>query len=87
MKTMIVVAALYKFTRLDDYKQLQEPLKTLCVQQGIKGTLLLAQEGINGTVAGSREAIDVLSRYCRQILVLLGGNTKSLVPTPCPLRE
>lgn len=60
---MIVVAALYKFTRLDDYKQLQEPLKTLCVQWGVKGTLLLAQEGINGTVAGSREAIDALSTY------------------------
>ncbi|HEU4708591.1 MAG TPA: hypothetical protein VFS17_04695, partial [Methylophilaceae bacterium] len=56
----IVVAALYKFASLPDYKALQAPLLELCNSQGIKGTLLLAQEGINGTVAGSRPGIDAL---------------------------
>lgn len=60
MKTEIIVAALYKFVQLPDYIELREPLHAYMVDQGIKGTLLLAEEGINGTIAGSREAIDNL---------------------------
>lgn len=62
MKTpdSIVVAALYHFTRLPNYADLQAPLRDLCEDNGIKGTLLLADEGINGTVAGNRTAIDAL---------------------------
>lgn len=56
----IVVAALYRFTRLDDYQALREPLLTLLEEQGVKGTLLLAREGINGTVAGPRAGVDAL---------------------------
>ena len=53
-----IVAALYKFAKLPDYKEIQPVLLDLCISLNIKGTLLLAEEGINGTVAGSREAID-----------------------------
>ncbi|MBY0280686.1 MAG: rhodanese-related sulfurtransferase [Alphaproteobacteria bacterium] len=60
---MIVVAALYKFIALEDYKALQLPLKQLCEANKIKGTLLLASEGINGTVAGPREGIDKLLAF------------------------
>jgi len=56
----VVVTALYHFTRLPDFADWQDPLRTHCDAYGIKGTLLLASEGINGTVAGSREAIDAL---------------------------
>ena len=55
-----VVAALYKFVALDDYAEIREPLLTLCRENGIRGTLLLAAEGINGTIAGSREGIDTV---------------------------
>jgi UPF0176 protein len=58
-----VVAALYKFVELPDYKELREPLLQHCLDHGIKGTLLLAREGINGTVSGSREGIDSLKNY------------------------
>ena len=61
----IVVAALYKFASLTDYKAMQAPLLALCNQHGLKGTLLLANEGINGTVAGSREGVDALMEYLR----------------------
>ena len=57
-KKNVVVCALYKFTILDDYKELREPLLTLLLNNKIKGTLLLAHEGINGTIAGDRESID-----------------------------
>ena len=55
-----VVTALYKFVRLEDFKQMQKPLLQVMIAHEIKGTILLAKEGINGTVAGSRAAIDVL---------------------------
>jgi len=56
----IVICALYKFTALDHYKSLREPVRDFMEQQGIRGTVLLAREGINGTVAGSGAAIDAL---------------------------
>mgnify|MGYP006875383064 FL=1 len=46
----VVVAALYHFARLDDFRDLREPLLALCQAQDIRGTLLLAQEGVNGTI-------------------------------------
>jgi UPF0176 protein len=55
---MIVVAALYKFVRLEDFVQLRAPVLAAMKANGVKGTLLLAKEGINGTVSGTREAID-----------------------------
>jgi len=61
----IVVAALYKFAALPDYKQMQPGLLDFCVDQGLKGTLLLAEEGINGTVAGARYAIDALIAHLK----------------------
>lgn len=61
----VVVAALYHFARLDDFADLQAPLKALCEGAGIRGTLLLAREGINGTISGSRESIDRVLAWLR----------------------
>ncbi len=61
--TPVIVAALYKFVALPDYRQLREPLLQTCLAHGLKGTLLLAAEGINGTVAGSRAGIDALRAF------------------------
>lgn len=58
-----VIAALYCFTRLEDYQRLQPRLKELCTTHDIRGTLLLAREGINGTVAGDRVGIDALKSF------------------------
>lgn len=52
------VAALYRFTPLEDHAALQEPLARLCREEGVRGTLLLASEGINGTIAGPPAGID-----------------------------
>ncbi|MES1195765.1 MAG: rhodanese-related sulfurtransferase [Steroidobacter sp.] len=60
-----IVAALYKFAELPDYKALKEPLLACCEQHGIKGTLLLASEGINGTIAGTREGINSVLSFLR----------------------
>ena len=63
--TQIVVAALYKFVSLKDYVALREPLLKTLLDNGVKGTLLLAEEGINGTVSGTREGIDALLAWLR----------------------
>jgi len=60
-----VVAALYKFAALPDFKAMIPPLKALCDRHGVKGTLLLASEGVNGTIAGSREGIDAVLKTLR----------------------
>jgi UPF0176 protein len=60
MTDKTVVAALYKFVSLPDFHELREPLLQAMLDNGIKGTLLIAEEGINGTVSGSRAAIDGL---------------------------
>ncbi len=61
-----VVAALYKFVSLPDYRELREPLLDVCREAGLRGTLLLAAEGINGTVSGSREGIDRVLAWLRE---------------------
>jgi UPF0176 protein len=61
----IIVAALYKFAKLNDYQALQPGLLNFCTAQGLMGTLLLAAEGINGTVAGNRNGIDALMVYLK----------------------
>ena len=52
-----LVAALYKFVHLPDFRALREPLLAQCEANGVKGTLLLAEEGINGTIAGPEAGI------------------------------
>lgn len=56
--TSFVVAALYKFAPLENLQTLQQELQTLCDENHVCGTLLIAPEGINGTIAGSRVGID-----------------------------
>lgn len=59
----VVVCAMYKFVRLENFEHLRTPLASTMEKFGVKGTLLLAQEGINGTVAGTREGIDGLLEW------------------------
>ena len=61
----VVVAALYKFVALKDFRELREPLLDVCMDAGVRGTLLLATEGINGTIAGTRKSIDCVLDYLR----------------------
>lgn len=65
MTPPIVVCALYRFVRLEDYETLREPLLQVMLDHAIVGTLLLAREGINGTVAGSRAGIDALLTWLK----------------------
>jgi len=54
------VAAFYQFASVPDFRELREPLRTVCARLKLKGSVLLAHEGINGTLAGEHGAIDDL---------------------------
>jgi UPF0176 protein len=54
------VAAFYQFAALPDFRELREPLRAICAQLDLKGSVLLAHEGINGTLAGDAQAIAAL---------------------------
>jgi UPF0176 protein len=64
---MLIVAALYHFTRFDDPAALRDPLLALCQASGVKGSLLLAGEGVNGTIAGPRGGIDAVLAHLRAL--------------------
>ncbi|MAK55440.1 MAG: hypothetical protein CML17_06315 [Pusillimonas sp.] len=63
--SQVLVAALYKFVRLDDFQAMQAPIHNVCERHGVMGTLLLAKEGINGTIAGPKEGIRAVLDYLR----------------------
>lgn len=54
---MDTIISFYKFVPLENLELLKTYLKTLCVNLGLKGTILIAKEGINGGLSGSPEAI------------------------------
>lgn len=57
MSKKIVIITFYKFVELANFAERRAPLKAFCVEQGLKGSILLAQEGINATVAGEKTAV------------------------------
>ena len=65
----IVVAALYKFTRFAQFRQLyREPILDTMLDNDVKGTLLIAAVvSINGTISGTRQGIDNVLEYLRSI--------------------
>jgi UPF0176 protein len=71
------VAAFYQFAVLPDFRELREPLRAICAELELKGSVLLAHEGINGTLAGSTEAIAALVEELRRG-PLFGGRLDNL---------
>jgi UPF0176 protein len=66
MTSRIFIAALYRFVRLDNFADLQQPLLRIMLDNNIRGTLLLAHEGINGTIAGTESEINRVLDYLRR---------------------
>jgi UPF0176 protein len=59
------VAAFYQFAALPDFRELREPLRAMCADLELKGSVLLAHEGVNVTLAGSADAIATLVEQLR----------------------
>jgi UPF0176 protein len=60
-----LVAALYHFVKVEDHERLRAPLQTLCEENDVRGTLLLAHEGINGTIAGPDAGVNTVLAFLR----------------------
>ncbi len=73
---MHAICALYKFTRLDDFEKIKDPLKSFLDSLRIKGTLLLAREGINGTISGNKDSVEKVLDYLQSDSRLLGLDYK-----------
>ena len=67
MSEPVSVAALYQFTPFADPAALKPALQSVCDENNIGGTLLLAREGINGTIAGTREGLDAILDHIRAL--------------------
>lgn len=83
----VVVCALYKFVRLDNYQALRDPLLELMLSLKVRGTLLLATEGINGTVAGSRDGVDQVLHWLRAVPELDGLDCKESSSDELPFKR
>src|SRR6202165_3655867 len=71
------VAAFYQFASFPDFRSLREPLRAICADRKLKGSVLLAHEGINGTLAGSPDAVAALAEELRHG-ALFGGRLDNL---------
>lgn len=54
------VASLYHFTTMRDLDLKKSSLKSICEEQNILGTILLAPEGVNGTVTGEYNCLQIV---------------------------
>ncbi|MEM6546152.1 MAG: rhodanese-related sulfurtransferase [Pseudomonadota bacterium] len=64
---MYVIAAFYRFSRIDRPGAEKTRLGRLACRAGVRGTVLLSPEGVNGTLAGTRAAIDAAIAAVRAI--------------------
>jgi UPF0176 protein len=71
------VAAFYQFAALPDFRHLREPLRAICADLGLKGSVLLAHEGINGTLVGTEDGIAAFVHELQQG-ELFGGRLDNL---------
>ena len=63
---MFKVAALYKFSEIDNPLEIQIPLKKTLKELSIYGTILVGSEGINGTIASEdKENLNIALIYLR----------------------
>lgn len=65
MKQEIVIAAFYKFVKLENYKKLGEQLYSEACNNAISGTFILAGEGINATISGKSEGINNILEFLK----------------------
>lgn len=62
-----LVAALYRFGRIEDPQAVRDALFAICEREAICGTLLIAKEGVNGTIAGGKAQIETVLDALREI--------------------
>jgi UPF0176 protein len=64
------VVSFYRFFDLEDPKIYCESLQTLCDENNLLGTVLLAEEGFNCTLAGNRQAVMLVLAWLKNTFAL-----------------
>ena len=85
--TEFLVVAFYKFTKLEDYASMQEPIEKCCRENNVKGIVLLAEEGINATIAGPRDGVQNVLQFLRENPRLAELTWKESNATKQPFRK
>ncbi|MEM7433077.1 MAG: rhodanese-related sulfurtransferase [Pseudomonadota bacterium] len=67
------VVSFYQFLDLPDPHGFADALRSLCIEQSLLGTVLVANEGFNGTLAGNALAVDTVFHWLQRELDLSGG--------------
>ena len=57
------VVSFYRFLDLQDPQATCTALQSLCDENGLLGTILVASEGVNGTLAGNRDAVQAVFNW------------------------
>jgi UPF0176 protein len=77
------VAALYRFQTVADPEELAAALRSVCGENAICGTLIVAREGINGTIAAASDAqMDNVLKFIRAHFDELELKTSGAVEKP-----
>ena len=58
--TDLTVASLYHFATMRDLELKRSSLRSICDEQNILGTILLATVGVNGTITGEYDCIQIV---------------------------
>ncbi len=81
------VVCFYKFASLPDYTEIRDPLKQVCVDNEVKGTILLATEGINGTIAGSEQGVAAVLAFIKSDIRFADLEYKTSYATTAPFEH
>lgn len=61
----VLIATFYKFVAIEKFGVMQKRIKAFCLDNRIKGTILVGAEGINSTIAGPEEDVRNLLAFLR----------------------
>ena len=83
----LLVATFYKFTKIEDLATLQESIESCCIENDVRGIVLLATEGINSTIAGPRNGVLAVLEFLRKDPRFDGLTWKESIAKEQPFRK
>jgi UPF0176 protein len=82
-----LVATFYKFTKIDDLATLQKSIEACCIENDVRGIVLLASEGINSTISGPRNGVLAVLEFLRKDLRFAAMTWKESIAKKPPFRK
>ena len=85
--TELFVATFYKFTKIEDLAALQKTIEACCIENDVRGIVLLASEGINSTISGPRNGVLAVLEFLRKDPRFDGLTWKESIAKEQPFRK